>query len=144
MTATASTSRRLRVDHERVDRFRITVRQHTLWVDQPVLDGGEDGAATPTELFVASLASCVAFYVRRFLARHGLPVAGLSVIADYDMAAQPARVGEVRLQVQLAGDLPPERRAALLAVAARCTVHNTVQHGLPVRIALAAPVSDRA
>jgi len=44
------------------ERYDIAVRGHTLTVDQPADAGGEDAAPTPTELFVASLASCVVFH----------------------------------------------------------------------------------
>ena len=50
----------MRVEHRGEDRFDINVRGHVLRVDQPRTDGGQDTAPTPTELFVASLASCVA------------------------------------------------------------------------------------
>ena len=49
------------VVHEEGDRFALTIRGHRIVVDQPVEDGGGDAGPTPTELFVASLASCVAF-----------------------------------------------------------------------------------
>jgi putative redox protein len=66
------------VQHVDGDRFTIGIRDHLIAVDQPVTDGG-DTAPTPTELFVASLASCVAFYARRYLATHKLPTTGLRV-----------------------------------------------------------------
>jgi uncharacterized OsmC-like protein len=69
----------MRVEHRGGDQFDINVRGHLVRVDQPVKDGGEDTAPTPTELLIASLASCVAFYVRRYLARHDLPTDGLAV-----------------------------------------------------------------
>ena len=72
---------RLTVAHRGGDRFRIRVRGQEIKVDQPVGDGGEDTTPTPTELFVTGLASCVAFYERRYLARHGLPADGLEVAA---------------------------------------------------------------
>ena len=62
----------IKVRHEEGDRFRVSIRGHELFVDQPVDDGGQDSAPTPTELFVAGLASCVAFYAGRFLRRHDL------------------------------------------------------------------------
>jgi uncharacterized OsmC-like protein len=37
----------------------VTVRGHEIRSDQPVGDGGDDSAPTPTELLVASLAGCV-------------------------------------------------------------------------------------
>lgn len=128
----------IRVDHEEGDRFRIGVRQHVLRVDQPKGDGGTDAAPTPTELFVAGLASCVAFYARRYLSRHDLRTDGLAVTATFTMADRPARVGEINLTVTVPAGVPEERRAALLAVASHCTVHNTLEQPPQVTIDLAA------
>ncbi len=52
--------------------YEVSVRGHRVLVDQPAGDGGQDTAPTPTELFVASLATCVAFYGGRYLTRHGI------------------------------------------------------------------------
>lgn len=112
------------------------MRQHVVTVDQPVADGGTDTAPTPTELFVASLGACVAFYVRRFLARHELSADGLAVEVEYEMAAKPARVGEITVRLRLPASVPPERRPALLAVASHCTVHNTLDDPPDVHIDL--------
>lgn len=117
----------VRVDHQAGDRFEIGVRGHTLTVDQPTDAGGEDTAPTPTELFVASLASCVAFYARRYLARHDLPTDGLAVDATFEMGARPARVAAVDLRLHLPPGVPESRREPLLAVASHCTVHNTLR-----------------
>ena len=116
----------MRVCHLGGDRFAIDVRGHTMTVDQPVPDGGNDTAPTPTELFVAALASCVAFYARRFLARHDVDSTGLEVAAEYTMAAHPARVADITIRLTPPPALAPERRDAFLAVATHCTVHNTL------------------
>jgi uncharacterized OsmC-like protein len=106
--------------------------------DQAVADGGTDAAATPTELLVASLASCVGFYTGRYLVRHGLDPAGFAVTAEFAMAAgRPARVGAVRLRITVPGGVPPQRVGALLAVASHCTVHNTLRQQPDVSIELA-------
>jgi len=119
------------------DRFTIGIRDHEVDVDQPVSDGGEDTAPTPTELFVASLASCVAFYARRYLARHHLPSTGLRVTTDYRMGSHPARVSDLRIEIALDSAVPHDRRDALLAVASHCTVHNTLTHPPTIDVALA-------
>jgi uncharacterized OsmC-like protein len=116
------------------DRFEIGVRQHRLQVDQPLADGGEDSAPTPTELFVSSLAACVGFYARRYLARHELPTEGLAVRTSFTMASRPARVGEMLLHIELPAGIPEEKRAALLAVASHCTVHNTLS--IPPKVSI--------
>jgi len=129
----------LRVDYESGDKFQISVRQHSLWVDQPTVDGGEDTAPTPTDLFIASLAACVAYYVRRFLSRHGQQVAKLAVTSEVDFASHPHRVGAIDLRIEVPGELDPQEQAALLAVASRCTVHNSLRQPPEVRIELARP-----
>jgi uncharacterized OsmC-like protein len=106
-------------------------------VDQPAEAGGADTAPTPTELFVASLASCVAFYAGRFLDRHHLDRTGLRVTAEFTLATErPARVGSVRLRLTAPG-LPVERHAALHAVVSKCTVHNSLHQPPSVDIDIA-------
>jgi len=117
--------------------YEIAVRGHRIVVDQPVAMGGGDTAPTPTELLVASLASCVAFYAGRYLTRHGYDRTGLTVTADFDLAAgRPARVSAIRISIKAPTDLPEQRRPAFLAVARGCTVHNTLHHAPEVGIEL--------
>lgn len=126
----------MRVTHDAGDRFAIEIRGHTVVVDQPEDIGGEDEGPTPTELFVASLAACVGFYARRYLARHRLDATGLRVEVAWDMATKPSRVGEVTLRVVVPAGVPDERRAGLLAQASHCTVHNTLHQPPPIVIEL--------
>lgn len=128
---------RVVVDPAGGDAYTIAVRGHTLLVDQPTDAGGGDAGPTPTELFVASLAGCVAFYAGRYLSRHGLSPDGLRVDADFDMAAdRPARVAVIRVRITLPDSVPEHRRRALLAVASHCTVHNSLSSPPRVRVEL--------
>jgi putative redox protein len=132
----------MRVEHRGGDKFDINVRGHVVRVDQPVKDRGEDTAPTPTELFIASLASCVAFYARRYLARHDLPTDGLAVEAAFNMGSKPARVAGIDMRLIVPEGVPADRLDALLAVATHCTVHNTLTSEPDVSITLAdAPAS---
>lgn len=118
-------------------RLAIGLRDHILHVDQPLEDGGQDGAPTPTELLLASLASCVAHYARSYLHRHELPDEGLHVEATAELVLKPARLDNIAITLTLPDSVPAARRDALLAVASRCTVHNTLHHEPAVTIALA-------
>lgn len=124
------------VRHLDGDRFAIGLRDHELVVDQPVEAGGADTGPTPTELFVAGLVSCVGFYARRYLARHGLPADGLAVRGDYELGRSPARVSQVRIELTVPAGVPADRREALLAVASHCTVHNSLTTPPDVSITL--------
>jgi putative redox protein len=128
----------LDVAHVDGDAYAVEVRGHRLRVDQPEEAGGTDTAPTPVELFAASLATCVAFYAGRYLHRHGLERAGLRVRTEFTMAAdRPARVASVRVTIVTPPGLSEQRRAALVAVASRCTVHNTLHQPPEIGIELA-------
>jgi len=127
----------VRVTHLGGDRFDINVRGHVIRTDQPASDGGEDTGPTPTELFIASLAGCVAFYARRYLDRHDLPTDGLAVEADFRMGSRPARVARIEVRLTIPAGVPAERREALLAVASHCTVHNSLMTTPEISVAFA-------
>jgi uncharacterized OsmC-like protein len=118
--------------------YEVSVRGHRVRVDQPVGIGGDDNAVTPTELFVASLATCVAFYAGRYLTRHGYSRDGLGVSVEYELATdRPARVVAVQITLRVPPDLPAKRWPALHAVASHCTVHNSLVDPPHVMITLA-------
>jgi uncharacterized OsmC-like protein len=128
---------RIDVGYVAGETYTASVRGHRLLVDQPAEAGGDDTAPTPTELFAASLATCVAFYAGRYLDRHGLDRAGLRVRAEFDMATdRPARVAAIRVAVTPPPGLPEQRRAGMLAVASHCTVHNTLHQPPEIGIEL--------
>lgn len=115
--------------------YAVSIRGHEMLTGQPAGAGGHDAAATPTELLVASLASCVAYYAGRYLTRHALCRTGLRVTAEFDMSAgRPPRVAAVRLRVLVPPGLPGRRRAALHAVVSHCTVHSSLTR--PPRVAI--------
>lgn len=127
----------IEVRHQDGDRFRVSVRDHEIVVDQPVSEGGGDMGPTPTELFVAGLASCVAFYGGRFLRRHDIPADGFGVSCRFSFASdRPARVGSIAIDVTLPAGFPEQRRAAFQSVVEHCTVHNSIRQVPEVSIAI--------
>ena len=132
---------RIEVARESGVRFSAKVGRHELTFDQPIEAGGTDLGPTPTDVFVASLAGCVAYYAERFLARHGHSADGLRVTADFTMAQHPARVAAVEIDVRVPDELNETTRRALQAVVEHCTVHNSLVDAPAVSIAINAPVS---
>lgn len=126
----------VRVVHESGDRFTVETRGHVITVDQPIADGGTDLGASPTDLFVAALASCVAHYARRFLDRHGLPDE-VTVDAGWTMTSSPRRVDSIQVFVRAPG-LPGALESRFTKVIEHCTVHNTLMARPDVTISLEA------
>jgi putative redox protein len=128
-TSSPAAEGRIDVAYAGGESYAIATRGHALLTDQPTGNGGVDAAPTPTELLVGALASCVGFYTGRYLERHSLQRDGVHVSAEFTMATdRPARVGAIRLRISVPAGVPAGRRAALLAVASHCTVHNTLRH----------------
>jgi putative redox protein len=130
----ADSNPKVTVEHLAGDRLLVRVRDHVFFTDQPWEDGGVDTAPTPTEFFIASLASCVAFYAERFLRRNDLSPAGLEVSAEWMWAERPHRVGPIRLTVEAPG-LTPDRELAFRRVIDHCTIHNTLREPPEVEVA---------
>jgi uncharacterized OsmC-like protein len=135
----------IQVTHLIKSRYRVAVGGHVLTVDQPAAAGGDDQGPTPVQLFTASLAACVAHYAASYLVRHGLSTEGLVVEGDFTMADErPARVISMSVRITPPPGLPSSRKAGLLAVASRCTLHNTLRQPTTVNIALAGQPSTTA
>jgi len=128
----AVAQRQLTVRHREGPLFDIDVRGHRIIVDQPMEGGGSDQAPTPTELFVASVASCAAFYGYSYLHRRGLPDR-IDVVARWTTVRKPDRVGQISLHVEAPG-VPLDRIDAFRRVLQTCLVHNTLHHGCEMEI----------
>jgi uncharacterized OsmC-like protein len=110
-------------------------------VDQPVEDGGGDAGPTPSELFVASLASCVVYFAGGFLARHAIDPSGLGVEATYEYSEdRPSRVSTIDIRVALPVGFPESKLAAFHKVVDACTVHNSLKQAPHVEITAGLPL----
>lgn len=117
--------------------YRISAGGHRLMTDQPGSAGGGDLAPTPVELFVTSLAACMAYYAGRYLHRHGRTRDGLRVETTYTMAEdRPARVARVTTRIAVPAVLTERQREALLSVVRHCTVHNSLRQPPEIEVEL--------
>ncbi len=107
-------------------RFTADIRGHKVTVDQPVKAGGEDSAPMPAELLPASLGTCIALYVQRFLATRSLDASGLSVAVTSVGAPNPNRLARFDVDVRIPGGVPEKYRDAVKRAAEGCTVHHTL------------------
>src|SRR5262245_47234546 len=94
------------VSHDNGLRFSADIRSHRLILDQPRYAGGEDAGPTPLELLGASLGSCIALYVYRFLTARNLSVAGLRVEVTPHQVASPNRIAQFDTRIILSDEIP--------------------------------------
>lgn len=115
---------------------RIAVRGHEIVADEPADAGGGDKGPTPTELLLASLASCYTLALRWAAGHRGVALGEIEVTASGEY--EQLRFASIRLRVR--ADLPPDEAAGLLSDASRvCYVSNTLAGAVQVEVTLGEP-----
>jgi uncharacterized OsmC-like protein len=129
------------VEHLGAVQFEIKARQHTIASDQPGENGGFDEGMTPPELFLASLGSCAAYYAAEYLRQKNLASEGTRVRIIAEKVLNPARLDNIRIEVDLPLACEERDVAGVDRAVHRCLIHNTLMNPPKVEIAIHQPAS---
>jgi putative redox protein len=102
----------------------VHVRQHTLAVDEPDSNGGEDLGPTPHEVYDSALGACKALTLVWYARRKQIPLEDVGVSVERDDSEERAGVYRLRVTLTLGGPLSDAQRQELLKVADKCPVHK--------------------
>ncbi len=99
--------------------------RQTMLVDEPVSVGGTGMGPQPTDLFIASVASCFTLALVYAAGKAGLSLTSVEVVVTGTYAGP--RFSEIAIHAELGG-VPTSERDALVASAERyCYVTNTLR-----------------
>jgi len=107
-------------------KHRVIVRAHTMTVDEPEDEGGDDAGPDPQEMLAVSLSSCVAITVEMYARRKGWEIGDVECEVGYE-PAQRGSPTKFQLALRLPKELPEEQRDKLMQIAAKCPVHRTLE-----------------
>ena len=119
--------------------FEINARNHTIYSDQPTENGGFDEAMTPPELMLGALGACAGYYAVDYLKRAAIPADGLRVRTTAEKVPGPARLDDIRIELECPGVVEERHRKGLLAAVRKCLIHNTLLHTPKVQLEFVAP-----
>ena len=119
--------------------FAASARGHRVICDQPAGNGGSDSGMTPPEYLLVSLGTCAGFYAVQYLKVRSLPHGDLEVKVSAEKAAQPARLGQFRIEVIVPG-LDAQHQAGVLRAVKACLIHNTLIHAPAIETVVTTPV----
>lgn len=113
-------------------RCRVRARQFEIDADEPPSAGGEDAGPTPTELFLASLASCFTMALFHVARKRGIALPGFEVAVSGTYNGP--RFSRLRVEVRPSSDI--EMLAELIEQALSvCYVSNTLRQPLTLEVA---------
>ena len=104
----------------------VKVGDHSITVDEPEQQGGDDLGPSPQELLAAALASCTAVTMEMYAKRKGWDTNGLAVDCRYTPAERGC-VTQFELVFKMPAHLDEEQIERLQVIAAKCPVHRTLE-----------------
>ncbi len=113
----------------------IKLGKYIVSTDQMEEEGGDETAPSPFQLFVMSLASCAAYYVREFCTSRDLSTDGVNVTQMIDMDWQKKALRYVRITVELPESFPEKYRDAVIRAAQQCSVKKAISQMPEIEIA---------
>ena len=104
------------------------VGDHTVRTDQPVKDGGGGTAPSPSDLFLASIAACVGYYVLDFCLGRKIPTDGIGVLMRTHNNEEKKLMDRIELEITLPPEFPDKYEEAVVRAADLCWVKKHIQN----------------
>jgi putative redox protein len=104
----------------------VKAGSHTVTVDEPTDQGGNDQGPSPQELLAAALASCTAVTMEMYAQRKGWDISGLAVDCRYTPAERGCPT-KFDLVFKMPAHLDEDQIEKLQVIAAKCPVHRTLE-----------------
>jgi uncharacterized OsmC-like protein len=124
------------VKHAGDMKFETTIGNHRLIIDVPPEMNGKDRGLTPPQLFVASLASCIAVFATSYCTNTGINAEDLSVSLSFDKLTKPARLGNFKAVISIPHGTVGDKEKAVIRAANFCPIHETIRTAPEVTITL--------
>ena len=102
----------------------LAIREHTLFTDASLAEGGMDAGPSPHDFYDAALAACKAVTVMWYARKKGIPVDDIHTLITRDDSQERSGVYRLTANLQIKGELTDEQLQELATVAQKCPVHK--------------------
>lgn len=99
---------------------------HSIKTDQPLDNGGGDSAPSPFDLYMASIGTCAAIYVKSFCDKRGIPTEGIRIFQNITWNEKEDIPTDITIDIQLPTDFPEKYRESVVSVAELCKVKKSI------------------
>lgn len=101
-------------------------QDHIIRTDQPLNGGGTNTAASPFELFLASIGTCAGIYIKSFCDNRLIPTDKIKVIQHTEFSPETGLPVNITLEIILPEDFPEKYKTSLINVAELCKVKKSI------------------
>lgn len=106
---------------------QVTMRTHSVVLDEPIDKGGVDEGAAPSEVLLAALGSCTAITMKMYANRKGWAVEGIDIDMELERVTERgATTTFIREKINIKGDLSQEQLDRMMVIGKKCPVHKTL------------------
>lgn len=98
--------------------------------DAPTDNNGKGEYFSPTDLVATALGSCIITMMDAYAVRHEIDLKGTRLVTEKIMAANPRRIGEIRIDLYISGKIDAKQQKALINAAHTCPVGKSLHPDL--------------
>ena len=103
----------------------LTAGKNSIIGDEPIDKGGGDEGMNPHEILASALGACTCATVRMYADRKEWKLEGINVTLNL-IRDEEKNTTTITRDIEFVGDLIPEERDRLLAIANKCPVHKAL------------------
>lgn len=107
-------------------RLAARIGQHTVFCDQPADEGGGDTAPSPFDLFLASIATCSAYYAQGFCEKRDIDTSGMALTLHCEYDEEAKRYPRMEMTLTLPPDFPAKYENAVVKAMEACFVKKHI------------------
>ena len=99
---------------------------HIIITDQPQDNGGSGTAPSPFDLYLASIGTCTAMYIKSFCDKRNIPTDRIKIIQETKYNDVTELPEDITIEIKLPPDFPEKYKSTLICTAELCTVKKSI------------------
>ena len=101
--------------------------ERVIQTDQKKINGGDESAPTPFQLFLSSLATCSGIYALNFCHARNIPTDGMAMKMICDFSEEKKFYTKMTFSLVLPPGFPEKHKSAIIRAIELCTVKRLMQ-----------------